>query len=122
LGSGVFEDGHEQAEDGFLGVVLGEGLVEEFGEEAEDGDAGVIDGLGEGGAEDFELVEADQFLAGSLGEEGAGDGHGFESAAKALAAFEGGFGDAFDAAVVAGEEADDQVGLLDGPGAEDDGF
>ena len=116
-GGGVVEDGEQEAEDGFLGVVLGEDFVEDFGVKAEDGDAGVVDWGGKWRADDLQLVEADEFLAGLFSEPGAGDGHGFERAAKALAALECGLGDAFDAAKITGEKADDEVGLMHRPGA-----
>jgi len=120
--SGVVKDGEEQAEDGLLGIVVGESFVEDFGVEAECGQTGGVDGTRERGRDDFKLVEADQFLTGALGEEGAGDGHGLEGSAEAFAAFEGGFGDAAEFAVVTGEETHDQIGLVHRPGAEDDGF
>ena len=57
-----------------------------------------------------------------LGPGGADVGHGFERTTEAAAGTHGVAGDAFDLAVVAGEEADEEVGLMEGPGAEDDGF
>ena len=122
LSGGLLEDGGEEAKNGLLGVVIGEGLVEKLGIEAEDGEANGVDRGGKGRAEDFKLVEADQFLARSLGKPGACLGHGFEGAAEAFAAFERGLGDTANPAVVAGEEADDQVGLVDWPGAQNHGF
>jgi hypothetical protein len=122
LDGGDFEDGDEEAVDGVLRVALGEDLIEQFGVEAEHCGADGVDGRSEGRADDLELIEADEFLAGALGEEGASQGHGLKRAAEAFAAFEGGFGRAFKAAVVAGEEADDEVGLMHGPGAQNHGF
>jgi len=97
--------------------VLGEDLIEDLSIETEDGDSGVVDGGGKRGADDLKLVEADEFLAGLFGKPGTGHGHGFERAAEAFAALEGGLGDALDAAVVAREKADDEIGLVDRPGA-----
>src|SRR5579863_6559452 len=119
-GGGLLEGGEGEAKDGVVGIALGQSFVEHFGEEAEDGHADWIDGGGERRAEDFELVEADELLAGALGEPGAGDGGGFERTAEALAAPERGFGHAAELAIVAGEEAHDEVRLLDRPGAQDD--
>jgi antitoxin PrlF len=122
LRGGLVEDGGEEAKDGLLGVVVGEGLIEQLGVKAEDGEADRIDRRGERRAEDFKLVEADQFLTGPLGKPGAGLGHGLERSAETLAAFERGLGHAADPAVVAGEETDDQVGLVDRPGAQNHGL
>ena len=122
LDRGLVEDREQQAEDGFLGVVLGEGLVDDFSIEAENGHANVIDGRGERRTDDFQLVEADELLAGALGKPGLRYRHGFQSATEAFAALERGFGDTLDPAVVAREEAHDQVGLVDRPGAQNHGF
>ena len=70
----------------------------------------------------FELIESDELLLGLLREPGLGNGHGFERAAEAPSALEGRLGHAAHFAVVAGEEADDEVGFLHRPGAQDDGF
>ena len=113
---------YEQAEDGFLGIVVGERFLEDFGKEAEDREARLVDGGRERGANDFELIEAGEFLPGPLDKPGAGQGHGLQRAAKALAALERGFGDAADFAVVARQEADDEVGFVHRPGAQHYGF
>ena len=114
--------GEREAEDGVLGGLLGEGLFEDLGDKLESGGAGVIDGLRERRGEDLEGVEADEFLTGALGIAGADVGHGLECAAEALTRAQGVAGDTLDAALIAREEADEQVGLEEGPGAQNDGF
>jgi len=88
----------------------------------EGGGAEVVDGGGEGGPEDFEAVKADQILLGALGVVGADVGGGFERAAEALARFHRMAGYALHLALVAGEERDEQVSLVEGPGAENNGL
>ena len=75
-----------------------------------------------GETQDFKLVEANQFLARAFGKPGAGQGHGLQRAAKAFAALERGLGHALHPAVVAGEEAHNQVGLMQWPGTQNHGF
>lgn len=120
--AGLVEDGEGETEDGVLRVMVGEGLLENLGKEGEGGGAGVVDGLGERRGEDFAGVEADELLAGLFDVAGEHVGHGLEGSAEALAGFGGGFGDAFELALIAGEERHDLIGLMDRPGAQDQGF
>ena len=79
-------------------------------------------GAESGERDDFKLIEPDEFLPWTLGKPGAGNGHRLQCAAEALAALERSFGDALHPAIVARKEADDQVGLMDRPGAQDHRF
>ena len=121
-GGGLLEDGDQQAEDGLLRIVLGQRLFEHFGKEAENRQAGLVDGRGERRADDFELIEAGQFLPRPLGKPGARQRHRLQRAAEALAALQRRLGHPAELAVVAREKADDQVGLVHRPGAQNDGF
>lgn len=121
----LVEDGEREAEDGVVGGLLGQGLFEDFGDELEGGGTGVVDGVGERRGENFEGVETDEGvdgLARAFGVGRADVGHGLEGPAEAAAGSHGVAGDALDAALIAGEEADEEVGLEEGPGAENDRF
>ena len=102
--------------------MIGQRLVQHLGKKAEHRHAGVVNGGGERGTDDFKLIEADQFLPWPLGKPGTGHGHGFQRAAKALAAFERRLGHAPHLAVIAREKAHNQVGLMHRPGAQNHGF
>ena len=121
-GVGVIEHGEGEAKDGVLRVVVREGLFEDLGKEGEGRGAGIIYGLGERRSEDFAGVEADQFLARLFDVAGQHVGHRLERSAEALTGFRRGLGDSFELALVAREERHDLIGLMNGPGAQDQGF
>jgi hypothetical protein len=110
------QDGEGEAEDGVVDGTFGE-FFEDFGDQFEGGGPGVVDRQGEGRGEDFEGVEPDELLLGAFDVGGANVGHGFECAAEAPSAARGVAGYSFDTALVAGEEADEEVGFVEGPGA-----
>ena len=116
------EHGGGEAEDVVVGVVVREKLVEHFRNISEGGGVGVVDAVSERRFDDLERIEAGEFLFGFVLVLNADDSERLERSAEASFETLGSLGDAFDFAFVPREERDQQVRLMHGVGAEDDGF
>jgi len=117
---GMGQHGEDEAEDDLLRVMIGQGLFEHLGVKGQGGSAGVVHGVRERRGDDLAGVEAHQFLPGLLYIAGEHVRHGFKGAPEAAARLGAGLGDALDLAGFAREERHDQIGLMQGPGLEND--
>ena len=116
------EDGPGEAEDAVVGLAVGEEFVEHFGNVGEGDQARVVHGRRERRQKHVTGFEAREIAARAVLPVGADAGERLECPAEALAGALGGLGDTLDLALRAGEEGDEQVGLAQRIGAEDDGL
>jgi len=116
------EDGPGEAEDGVIGLAVRHEVVEHFGEVGKGDGARVVHGGGERREKHVTGVEAGEFLSLAVLPLGANTGGGFEGSAETLLGALGGLGDALHLAFGAGKESDEQIGLSQRVGAENDGL
>jgi hypothetical protein len=122
INAGLLQHGEQQPENDVVRIVIGECLLENLGEKGEGGSPGIVDRLGQGRVENVERVEAHQLMAGLFDIVGTDVSHRFERATEAPPRPCRRLGNTLDLAVVPGEKRNELVGLVDGPGAEDNGF
>ncbi len=105
-----------------VGFAVGEELFGQFGHVIE-GEAGFV-GWGEGAVrrEEFGGIQIDQLTVLFLIVRDRGVGQAFEAGAVAAFGFAGPAGYASKFALIASEEADDEVGFAERVGAEDEAF
>ena len=118
----VVEDGGEQAEVAFVGFVGRQQLLGDLGQVIKRDARLVVGRERELRVDQLAGVEADQFAVFLLKIRDGGVGEAFEGGAEVGFGTAGAAGDAAEFALVAGEEADDEVGFAEGVSLEDEGF